>query len=392
MERNIFSDPKQLPTTADIVIIGGGVNGVAAAYYLTKKGMKDIVVLERDYLTAGSTGRCGAGFRQQWSTVGNIKMAMGSVKAFQNFEEEIGYDGEIFQGGYLILAFTDEEVERYQENVALQTSLGLDVQYLSPEEAKEVVPGLNTREILGATYCPTDGHANPFKVTYGYAQKAVEQGAKIYLRTEVAKINSENGKITAVETNHGTINTDLVINCAGGQSHQIGEMAGLDLPTQSERHQILITEPVRRYFDPMIIDFEHGLYLQQVEHGAFIMGQSDLDAPKSMDVNWRFMVEVTRKATHLVPALEDVSVVRVWAGYYNITPDHVPIIGEHPELSGFYNAIGFSGHGFMLAPMVGQVLSELIVDNRVECIDNFQDFSIKRFEDMEHISFEKNVV
>lgn len=392
MGKNIFTDPSELPDKADVVIIGGGVIGTTTAYQLNNKGINDVVILEKDYLTAGSTGRCGAGFRQQWSTPGNIKMAMGSVKAFERFDEEIGYDGEIFQGGYLILAFTEEEVERYKENVALQTSLGLEVDFLSAKEAKEVVPGLNNKDILGATYCASDGHANPFYVTMGYAKKIVTMGTKIFLRTEATRINSENGSVKSVETNHGTIQTPIVINCAGGQSRDIGDIAGIDIPTQSERHQILITEPVRRYFNPMIIDFEHGLYLQQVEHGAFIMGQSDPNPPKTMEVNWRFMIEVSRKSTYLVPALKDVSVVRVWAGYYNVTPDHVPIIGEHPQMNGFYNAIGFSGHGFMLAPMSGLALAEEIVEKEVTCIDHYEDFSIERFEHMENISFEKNVV
>ena len=162
MRKNIFSEKTQLPKKADIVIIGGGVVGLSTAYHLTKKGANNVIIFVRDYLTAGSTGRCGAGFRQQWSTAGYIKMAMGSVKALEHFSEEMDCDGEVFQGGYLILAFTDEEVERYKENVALQKSLGLGVDYLSPEEAKKVVPGLNIRDILGETYCHTDGHATPF--------------------------------------------------------------------------------------------------------------------------------------------------------------------------------------------------------------------------------------
>lgn len=351
--------------TAEIVIIGGGITGLATAYFLASKGMKDIVVVEKNYIASGSTGRCGAGIRQQWGTEMNCRMAIHACEFYENANEILEYDGDIEfkQGGYLIIATTEKEHEQFKKNVALQKSLGIPVEHLTPEEALEIVPFLNTRDVISATYCPKDGHLNPFHTTQAFANAARRLGVEIYTYTEVTDIIVENGKIRGVVTSRGTISTGRVLNAAGGHSQVIGKMAGIELPVYSERHQILVTEPVEPFLRPMVMAFHKNLYIQQVPHGSVIMGRGDKNEPRDFNINssWHFLDEMARVACDTLPPLRDLRVVRQWAGLYNMTPDAQPILGSTKEVEGFYMAIGFSGHGFMMGPTTGQVMAEYIL-------------------------------
>ena len=351
---------------ADIVIIGGGIIGCSIAYNLAKKGCKNVVLFEKNSLASGATGRCGAGIRQQFGTKMNCILARESIKIFENLSQELDYDIELNQGGYLILAYTEKEVNQFKKNVALQQSLDIDVRFITVKEAKEVVPPLNTEDILAATFCPTDGHANPFKTNFAYAEAAQRLGVKIYTFAEVNEIETEDNKIAAVNTDKGKILTPTVINAAGGYSEVIGKMVGVDLPVYSQRHQILITEPVDPLFKPMLMSFSRNFYCQQTPHGSIIMGFGDPNEPKGDNIgtSWQFAREMAQKMTTVVPLLKEVSMVRQWAGLYNVSPDAQPILGEHPQVGGFYMAIGFSGHGFMLAPVASKLIAELILEGK----------------------------
>lgn len=215
---------------ADIVIIGGGVVGCSIAYNLAKLGAKNIILLEKNTLASGATGRCGAGIRQQFGTKMNCILARESIKIFENLSQELEYDIELNQGGYLILAYTEKEVNQFKKNVALEQSLNIKARFITVEEAKEIVPPLNTEGILAATFCPTDGHANPFKTNFAYAEAAERLGVKIYTFTEVKEIETENHKIVAVNTDKGKVLTPMVVNAAGGYSGIIGKMVGVDIP------------------------------------------------------------------------------------------------------------------------------------------------------------------
>lgn len=350
--------------TAEIVIVGGGVIGCATAYHLAKLGVKDIVVLEKDYLASGSTGRCGAGVRQQWGLKMNVLLARESIKAFENLNEELdtGFDIEFKQQGYLMLAYTAKMVEQYKKNVELQRSLGVEANFIGPDEAKEIVPYLNTEGLLAATFCGKDGHINPFTTTNSYAAAARRLGVKIYTGVAVTGIAVEKGKIAAVLTNQGRITTGKVLNAAGGYSKEVGAMAGVEIPTYPERHQILVTEPVAPVQGPMVISLHHNIYCQQTPHGSFIMGFGDPKELKEHVISstWNFMEEMAGKILAVLPPLAQLRVVRQWAGSYNISPDAQPILGEAPGVPGFYNAVGFSGHGFMLAPVTAKLMAELI--------------------------------
>jgi sarcosine oxidase subunit beta len=365
---------------ADIVIIGGGVVGCSIAYNLAKLGAKNIILLEKNTLSSGATGRCGAGIRQQFGTKMNCILARESIKIFENLSQELEYDIELNQGGYLILAYTEKEVNQFKKNVALEQSLNIKARFITVEEAKEIVPPLNTADILAATFCPTDGHANPFKTNFAYAEAAERLGVKIYTFTEVKEIETENHKIVAVNTDKGKVLTPIVVNAAGGYSGIIGKMVGVDIPVYSQRHQILITEPVDPLFRPMLMSFSRNFYCQQTPHGSIIMGLGDPNERKDGDIgsSWQFAQEMAQKMTAVLPLLKEVSMIRQWAGLYNMSPDAQPILGEHPQIEGFYMAIGFSGHGFMLAPITSKLIAELILKRKTSLpIDKLE---IGRFE------------
>ena len=351
---------------ASVVIIGGGVIGCCIAYNLAKLGCKDVVLFEKNSLSSGATGRCGAGIRQQFGTKMNCILARESIKIFENLSRELDYDIELNQGGYLILAYTEKEVNQFKKNVTLERSLNIDARFISVDEAKEIVPTLNTEGILAATFCPTDGHANPFKTNFAYAEAAQRLGVKIYTFTEVKEIETENNKIVAVKTDKEKILTPIVVNAAGGYSGTIGKMAGVDLPVYSQRHQILVTEPLDPLFRPMLMSFSRNFYCQQTPHGSILMGCGDPNEPKGYDIgtSWQFAREIAQKMTTIVPLLKEVSMIRQWAGLYNMSPDAQPILGEHPQVEGFYMAIGFSGHGFMLAPVTSKLIAELILEGK----------------------------
>jgi len=349
--------------TADCVIIGGGVMGTAIAYYLAREGLTDVVVIEASHLAAGATGRCGGGIRQQWSTEANTRLAIESVRLYRGLEEELDADIEFLQGGYLVLAYTDDDVAQFEANVALERGLGLDVEILTPDEiTRRVVPELNTEGVRLATYCPSDGSANPFLTTQAYADAARRLGVAIELFTPVTRILTDNGRVRGVETPRGSVSTPVVVNAAGSHSVLLAGTVGVELPISPYRREILVTEPLERFLDPMIISFSLGIYFRQTKHGAVIGGFGDPAEPTGFNEasSLEFLVTMSRKLSHLMPALKPVKVVRQWAGLYDITPDAQPILGATDGLGGFYQANGFSGHGFMIAPMTALLVAQAV--------------------------------
>lgn len=350
---------------ADVVIIGGGISGCAIAYNLAKMGMKDVIVIEKSYLSSGSTGRCGAGVRMQWGTERNCLLAKMSIEFFERANEELEYeyDIEFKQGGYLLAASTEKEMNQFKKNVELQNSLGIPSRLLTPKEAKEIIPHMDETKIIGGTFCPKDGHLNPFHATQAYANAAERLGVEIMRYTEVTGIDVKAGRIAGVHTNRGYIETTVVVDAAGGYSAEIGKMAGVDIPIYPERHQILVTEPVDGLQGPMFMGFALNIYCQQTPHGSFIMGRGDADEPKDFRVTsgWKFMEEMAKTCCDLLPILRKLSVVRQWSGLYCMTADRHPIYGGVKEVEGFYIACGFSGHGFMLGPATGLLMAETIL-------------------------------
>jgi len=377
----------------DVVIVGGGINGCALAYELSLKGI-GVAVIERSYLASGATGRCGAGIRQQWSTRENAALAIESVKIFERLEEELGGDIGLKQGGYLIAIHDEKDMEQAGKNVRMQRSLGLDVDILSPGEMEEIVPILDVERMdaIGATFCPTDGNADPFKTTYAYANAAMKHGAKIYRFTEVQGILTENGRVKGVKTGKGEIKADVVVNAAGAWSKRIAEMAGIKLPNVPYKKEIMVTERVKYVFDPMVISFKDGIYFSQQEEGQILGGIPPPETVTGYEASptLPFLEHMSRTLTRYAPALKHVNVLRQWTGFYDVTPDALPILGEVDGLDGFIQCNGFSGHGFMLSPMVTKLLAELIAGEKPSMpIDRL---NLRRFEDMEPGEMEKSVV
>ncbi len=379
---------------SEIVIVGAGISGTAIAYNLAIRGMKDIVVVDQGYLTAGSTGRCGAGVRQQWQTMANCTMAKKSIEFFEHAAETLHYDEDIEfkQEGYLILACTAAEVEQFQKNVALQNSLGIPSKVVSKEEALKIVPHLNPDAFISATYCRTDGHLNPFKMTDAYYQAGKKLGVTYLFGERVERIDVEQGRIQRVVTDKRTIETARVVDAAGGYAKEVGELAGVRIPVYAERHEILVTEPIEKMQGPMVMSFSQNLYCQQVPHGAFIMGRTTPNEPHGHDLSssWQFLDAMAKTVCKFLPKVGELHAIRQWAGSYCMSPDRQPILGPTDQLEGFYLACGFSGHGFMFAPMTGVLLAEMILG--LPTTLPVEDLLIDRFKKQTTTVYEKSVV
>jgi len=354
----------ELPKTADCIVVGGGVIGVSVAYRLAQAGMKPLL-LERDVLGAGSTGRCAGGVRQQFSTEVNVRVGMLSKQLLEKFEEETGQNPAFRQIGYLFLADDETEAREFAANVEMQHRVGLEeVRLITASEVGELVPELRVDDVAAATFCPTDGLAGPNEVTMGYASAAQANGAVVVENCAVNTVLVQDDRVIGVETPEGPVSTELVIDCAGPYAAQLAETAHIDVPVLPYRRHIFITEtsPVATTA-PMMVDFHTSLYMHP-EGPGLLLGMSDRSEPSSFDttVSWEFLEQLTEQASRRLPAIEQSSIKTGWAGLYEISPDNQAIVGES-ALRGFWLCCGFSGHGFMQAPAMGLLLSQLITDS-----------------------------
>jgi sarcosine oxidase subunit beta len=353
--------------TAEIAIIGGGIMGASTAYHLARRGCTDVVILEKDLLAQASTGLSAGGIRQQFSHPANIRLSQEAVRVFERFEEEFGVDMEFRQVGYLFLAQSDEVWQEFLDNVRIQQQHSVPVEVLTPDEIQYRWPYLEVSDLRGGTFCPEDGYADPYMAAMGFANAARRLGVRIEEGTRVTAIQCDDGKVRGVETARGPISASVVVDVAGPWGGEVAQMAGFDLPVQPYRRQVFVTQA----FDaipkpvPMILDIEPAFYFRGEGPGV-LMGMSDAEEPSSFhtNVDYLFLEQVIDAAIRRAPILENAEILRGWGGLYAITPDDNPIIGQLPDLDGFYCAIGFSGHGFQQAPTVGRILSELILDGQ----------------------------
>ena len=350
--------------TADYVVIGGGIQGVAIAYNLAKMGARNVVVLEKDTVGNGSTGRCGAGIRAQWGTEMNCRLGIASLEIFEQLSDELGMDIGLNQCGYLMVAYKDSEFATLKRSMALQNSMGIKTRVVSLEEACGICPGLAAEDAVGFTFHDRDGHADPFLTTFAYQEAAKRLGVVFHKFTECTGVKVEGGKMVGVSTTNGAIATPMVINSAGPYAQFIAKMAGVELPNYSERHEIVITEPVEfGVCPPMLMSFTGNFYIQQRPHGSIIGGCSPEGHPEDFGNGhtWAFAELMAQKITKVLPRTKGIRLVRQWSGLYEMTPDRQPILGEADEVKGFFLSTGFSGHGFMLAPETGVLMAELIL-------------------------------
>ncbi len=354
--------------TADAVIIGGGCMGASVAYHLTRRGVTDVVLIEREKLLAtGSTGKNAGGVRHQFSNAANIRLSIESVRLLNHFEEEVGYAVDFHQHGYLFLLSTPASVETFRRNVAIQRSLGIDVDWLEASEAARLAPGLGVDGVLAATFCGRDGVADPNGVTMGFAKAAQAAGASIERATEATAITVEHGRITAVETSRGRIATPVVVNAAGPHARGVGRLAGVDVPIDPIRRHIFIAQsgeagwrvPPNRI---LVIDFDTTFYFHR-EGAGILFGMGERNETPTFDttVQWDFLPQVIDVAVKRLPALAAASISHAWAGLYEMSPDGNPLIGPAPGVQGFFLINGFSGHGFQHSPAAGRILADLIV-------------------------------
>lgn len=363
-----------LPRTADIVIIGGGCMGTSVAYYLAERGAGRIVLVEREkFLGMGSTGRNAGGVRYQFSTEVNIRLSIFSLDVLAHFEELFGISSGYRPIGYLFLLTTPQEVMQFQANVALQQRVGVPwVRYLEPDEIATLVPLVNLEGVLGGTFCPRDGLADPNSVTQGFAKGARARGVQIETETTVVGIQTEHGRVAGVVTDRGTISTRTIINCAGPWAAHIGKMAGVEIPIVPLRRQFFTTDALTQIprDHPMTIEFTTSLYFHPEGAGLLIgMSNPDEKPGETYAIDEEFHLKTLERALYRLPILENARVASQMAGLYEVTPDAHPILAQARALEGFYIAAGFSGHGFQHSPATGKVMSELILDGRATSID-----------------------
>ncbi|MFJ4577954.1 NAD(P)/FAD-dependent oxidoreductase [Streptomyces echinatus] len=356
---------------ARVVIVGGGVMGTSIAWHLARAGVRDVVLVERDELAAGSTSRAAGGVRAQFSDELNIRLGARSLEAFGRFGQEVGQDIGLHRVGYLFLLSTPEQVASFEAGVRLQNTLGVPSRLITPREARDLSPLITTDGLLAAAYSPDDGHCTPEAVVHGYASAARAHGARILRHTEVTGIELDRDTITAVTTTSGRIETDTVICAAGAWSRAVGAMAGVELPVRPLRRQIAVTEPVPGLPPtlPMTIDFTTSLYFHG-EGPGLLLGMSDPDERPGFDTGThdRWIPRLAEAMTRRAPALLDLRRTGGWAGLYENTPDHNALIGEAPTVSRFLYATGFSGHGFLQGPAVGEVVRDLYL-GRIPFLD-----------------------
>jgi sarcosine oxidase, subunit beta len=370
------------PSRAEIVIVGGGVMGLAIAYYLAQRGLDDVIVIERGYLAEGASGRNGGGIRQQWSTEINIRLMQESVELCRRFAVDVGVNVWFRQGGYLFLARNAREVARLEKNIALQNRCGVATRMLEPSAAQDIVPELDLTGIVGASYNPSDGILFPWPFLWGYARQAAASGVRIFTQTAVTGLERQIGGGYAVTTPRGTIHARRVINACGAWSPKLAEMIGVGVPTYPIRHEICSSEPLKPFLRPMVSELASGLYCSQSMRGEIVGGVSlpGHGSTYAMGSTLEFLATYARRLVRLMPILGDIKILRQWAGPYDQSPDGNPILGaashEHPD---FFLACGFVGHGFMMAPIIAKLYAEHLTGGPTHEI--FERSRLSRFHD-----------
>jgi len=360
----------ELPEVVDVVIVGGGVMGASAAFHLAEAGVS-VLLVEKSELASGSTSKAAGGVRANFSDELNIAMGARSLDLLADFNNRPGQEIDLHRPGYLFALTTAEDVATFERSTELHHKFGVESRMLTPQEALELSPLLNIDDVLAASFTPNDGHCTPESVVMGYASGARRHGATILTNTELTGITMNGDEITGVTTSAGNVRTSAVINCAGAWSPTVGAMVGLDLPVVPYRRELLITEPLSDDFADLpanmafTIDYSTSLYWHR-EGKGLLMGFSDKTVEPGFDFSRdpKFPEKLAELAYERAPRLLDVGVGSGWSGLYEVTPDHNAILGEWGNVSRFLYATGFSGHGFLQGPAIGEILRDLYLGNQ----------------------------
>ena len=369
-------DLRRFMQTADVVIIGGGIVGSSIVYHLTASGCRNVLVLERESATGkGSTGKSMGGVRAQFSTPVNIQMSLYSIPFYASFEERLGYPCDYRPQGYLFCATSDRHMAYLRTNFAKQVAMGLkNVRLVEGSEVRAMFPLLRGDDIIGGSFCSTDGFVDPYSAMNGLMTWATDHGATLRKNTVVTGIVRDQRGAAGVETSAGPISTRKVVNCAGAWAAGVAQLAGVDLPVEPLRRMLVPSEPFDQFphTAPMIIDMSNGFHFRPESRG-FLLAWNDPEETPGFKTEFdpAFVEKILVRAADRVPCFADLPVnpKRAWAGLYEMTPDHHPILGEAPNLPGFFLANGFSGHGVMHAPATGKILSDLILTGKTDLID-----------------------
>ena len=369
--------------TADVVIIGAGIMGASTAYHLARERFGRVVVLERETVCSGSTALASGGIRHQYANRVGVELTLQSIVTFERFADEFGVDPQFRQHGYLLLVATEEELAVARRSVALQQGLGVDVRLLTPAETAELCPYLRTDDLLGATYSPRDGYADPYLCATAIAARARELGVTIKQQHEVVAFRRTNGRVTGVVTPHGAFEAPAVVIAAGAWSGVVGKLAGVDIPVTPRRRHKFMTAPFPSDRIPAATPFiigQHSGFSMRREGPGLLLGAGRKDEPISFttETDWSLAPQVVERAVHRVPALAEARLMRTWAGLYEMTPDQTGIVSAIPDAGGLYVIAGFSGHGFMHGPIAGRLMAELIAHGQARTVD-ISALSIERF-------------
>jgi len=362
--------------TADVIIVGGGIVGSSIAYYLTAGGCRDLLVIERESAQGkGSTGKSMGGLRAQFSTPVNILMSLYSIPFYASFEERLGFPCDYRPQGYLFCATGENHLAYLRTNYALQVKMGLqNVRLVEGEEIRHMFPQLRGDDILGGSFCSTDGFVDPNSAMTGFMTRAGDHGAVLWKSTTVTGFSRDRAGIASVETTRGSVATRKVVNCAGAWAADVAKLAGIALPVQPLRRMLVPSEPFDEFphSAPMIVDMSNGFHFRPEGRGFLLAWNDPEETPGfKIDFDAAFVEKILTRAADRVPCFASLPVnpKRAWAGLYEMTPDHHPVLGEAPGLPGFFLANGFSGHGVMHAPATGKILSDLILTGKTDLID-----------------------
>lgn len=371
--------------SADVVIVGGGIVGSSIAWHLTTAGCRNVLVIERESSQGkGSTGKSMGGVRAQFSTPVNIQMSLYSIPFYARFDETLGYPAEYRPQGYLFIATKESHLEYLRTNFEKQKSLGLETaRMISAEEITSHYPQLRCDDILGGSFCATDGFVDPYSVMNGFMASAADKGATLWKKTEVTAIHKDQNGISAVNTTRGEVSTRTVVDAAGAWAASVAGMVGIDLPVHPLRRMLVPSEPFDDFphSSPMIIDMSNGFHFRPEGRGFLLAWNDPEETSDKPDFEPSFVEKILVLAANRVPAFENLPVnpKRAWAGLYEMSPDHHCILGGVAEVPGFYLANGFSGHGVMHAPATGKILSDLILHGNTSIVNDVSVLGFDRF-------------
>jgi len=360
--------------TAEVVIVGAGIMGVSTAYHLARLGAGRVIVLERDTVCSGSTALASGGIRHQYANRLGIELTTHSIVTYERFEAEFGVDPNFRQHGYLILIAAEDELAVARRSVALQRELGVNVELLDAATTRKLCPYLNTGDLLGATYTPRDGYADPYLCATGIAARARELGVVIHQQHEVSAFLRDGDRLRGVVTRHGAFEAGAIVIATGAWSGVVGTLAGVDIPVRPHRRHKFMTAPFPAdripAATPFVIDPHQNFSLRR-EGPGLLLGHGRRDEPDGFgtEIDRSLEPRVVERAIHRAPALAEAKLMRSYAGLYEMTPDQTGIVSAVPGVAGLYVIAGFSGHGFMHGPIAGQLMAETLVHGRAVTMD-----------------------